>query len=72
MKRIMIQVSEVAAQSLAVLAARCTRANKRCEGFTSQAALNVSAMMAMLSEDAAMVISRQEGGRVPAWLRIQL
>lgn len=58
MKRIMIQVSEETAQSLAVLATRCTRANKRCDGFTSHGVLSVSAMMAMLAEDAAMVISR--------------
>ena len=58
MKRIMIQVSEETAQTLAILAASCTRANKRCDGFTSHGALSVSAMMAMLAEDAAMVISR--------------
>lgn len=58
MKRIMIQVSEETAQSLAVLAARCTRENKRRDGFTSHGALSVSVLMAMLAEDAAMVISR--------------
>ncbi|MDP1651217.1 MAG: hypothetical protein Q8L56_00675 [Rhodocyclaceae bacterium] len=58
MKRIMIQVSEEAAQSLAVLAARCTSANKRRDGCTSHGVLSVSAMMGMLAEDAAMVISR--------------
>lgn len=58
MKRITFQVSEETAQSLAVLAAHCTRANKRCDGFTSHGALSVSAMMAMLAEDAAMVITR--------------
>ena len=58
MKRIMIQVSEEATKSLAVLAARCTRESKRRDGYTSHGALSVSAMMAMLAEDAARVVTR--------------
>lgn len=58
MKRITIQVSDGAAVSLEELAARCTEEHQRRDGFTSHGALSVSALMEMLAEDAAMVISR--------------
>lgn len=58
MKRIVIQVSEEAAANLRALAERCTDGHRRQEGFTSHGALTISKLLAMLAEDAAMVISR--------------
>ena len=58
MKRIVIQVSEDTASSLRALAVRCTDEHRRKEGLTSHGALTLSKVLAMLAEDAAMVISR--------------
>lgn len=58
MKRIMIQVSEEVAASLATLAKRCTRVNERRGGSTTHGPLDVPTLMAMLAEDAARVVTR--------------
>lgn len=58
MKRITIQVSEATAESLRELAARCTEANSHRDGFTSHGPLTVASLLAMLAEDAGMVITR--------------
>lgn len=58
MKRIVIQVSEETASNLRALAVRCTDEHRRQKGFTSHGELTVSKLLAMLAEDAAMVISR--------------
>lgn len=58
MTRIVIQVSEETAVHLRELAARCAEENKLQKGFTSHGELSVSSLLAMLAEDAAMVISR--------------
>lgn len=58
MKRIVIQVSEETATNLRALAGRCTDEHGRKDGFTSHGVLTVSTLLAMLAEDAAMVISR--------------
>lgn len=58
MKRIVIQVSEETAMNLHALAACCADEDRRREGFTSHGALTASKLLAMLAEDAAMVMSR--------------
>ncbi|MDX9995661.1 MAG: hypothetical protein RBS28_10090 [Rhodocyclaceae bacterium] len=58
MKRITIQVSDEIADRLASLASACTRQNKRRDGATTHGPLDVTALMTMLAEDAAMVITR--------------
>ncbi|MBD3812849.1 MAG: hypothetical protein IE917_11610 [Betaproteobacteria bacterium] len=58
MKRIMIQVGHETAASLETLAVRCSEVHQRRDGFTSHGVLSVSALMTMLAEDAAMVITR--------------
>ncbi|MCW3699898.1 hypothetical protein [Burkholderia cenocepacia] len=57
-KMFSIAVSDATAASLRELAARCTRENKRSEGFTSHGDLTPETLLEMLAEDAAMVISR--------------
>lgn len=44
--------------NLRALAVRCTDEHRRQKGFTSHGELTVSKLLAMLAEDAAMVISR--------------
>ncbi|VVE01112.1 hypothetical protein PNO31109_02121 [Pandoraea nosoerga] len=58
MKRMSIEISEETAANLRELAIRCTRSNKLREGFTSHGDLTPSTLLAMLAEDAGMVISR--------------
>lgn len=58
MKRITIEVSEETAASLSELAIRCTEEHKRRNGFTSHGALTAPALLAMLAQDAGLVISR--------------
>ncbi|MDR0577857.1 MAG: hypothetical protein LBI87_10075 [Candidatus Accumulibacter sp.] len=58
MKRITIQVSETTVASLCELAKRCTAANAYSGGFTSHGPLTVASLLAMLAEDAGMVITR--------------
>lgn len=71
MKRIVIRVSDETAGSLRELAARCTEADRHREGFTSHGALSVEALLGMLAEDAAMVVTRPgswEGANMSAVL----
>ena len=58
MKRIVIQVTDETATNLRALVARCIDEHNRRDGFTSHGVLTVSALLAMLAEDAGMVISR--------------
>ena len=58
MTQIVIQISDQTAAGLHDLATRCTKEDERREGFTSHGALSVSALLAMLAEDAAMIITR--------------
>ena len=58
MKRITITISEPTAQALAELANACTVADKACGGYTSHSSLTPSSLLAMLAEDAGMVITR--------------
>lgn len=58
MKRITIQVSEATVASLCELAKRCNAANAYSGGFTSHGPLTVASLLALLAEDAGMVIAR--------------
>lgn len=58
MKRITIQVSEATAASLRELAKRCVAANACSDSFTSHGPLTVASLLAMLAEDAGMVVTR--------------
>lgn len=58
MKPITIQVSDEVAANLEELATRCADEHQRRDGYTTHGALKVPTLMAMLAEDAAMVISR--------------
>lgn len=53
-----VEVSDAAAVDLAELARRCTQADKERNGATTHGPLEVADILAMLAEDAAMVISR--------------
>lgn len=71
MKRIVIRVNDETAESLQELAARCSEADRRREGFTSHGALRIKALLGMLAEDAAMVVTRPgswEGANMSAVL----
>jgi hypothetical protein len=57
-KRISIEISDAVAANLRELAMRCTQSNRLREGFTSHGELTPSKLLAMLAEDAGMVISR--------------
>ncbi|MDQ7979153.1 hypothetical protein QYH69_18035 [Paraburkholderia sp. SARCC-3016] len=57
-KRISIEISDATAANLGELAMRCTQSNRLREGFTSHGELTPSKLLAMLAEDAGMVISR--------------
>ena len=58
-RRFVIEVDEASAVNLYELADRCTRASKNDGASTSHGALSMPAMLAMLAENAAMVITRQ-------------
>jgi hypothetical protein len=58
MKRFVIQVTKETAADLHTLAKRCTQAHEYREGFTSHGELTIAGLLAMLAEDAGMVISR--------------
>ena len=58
MRRIEIEVSDETAAQLAELAARCTEIDKERDGGTSHGPLAIESLVAMLVEDAAMVITR--------------
>ncbi len=57
-RRISIEISDMTAANLRELATRCTQSNKLREEFTSHGDLTPSKLLAMLAEDAGMVISR--------------
>lgn len=57
-KKISIEVSDATAANLRELAIRCTQENERREGSTSHGALTPATLLAMLAEDAGLVISR--------------
>ncbi len=57
-RRFTIEVSSGTAFALQELAARCTKADERNDGFTSHGALNIPSLLTMLAEDAAMVVTR--------------
>lgn len=58
MKRFSIEVSDQTAASLAELARRCTEADADRNGATTHGPLTVAALLAMLAEDAGLVIDR--------------
>jgi len=58
MKHFTIEVSDDTAATLEELVELCTAADKDRDGATSHGALTVPALLAMLAEDAAMVLSR--------------
>lgn len=57
-KRISIEVSDATEADLRELATRCTQSKKLRDGFTTHGDLTPSKLLAMLAEDAGMVISR--------------
>lgn len=57
-KRISIEISNMTAANLRELATPCAESNKLREGFTSHGDLTPSKLLAMLAEDAGMLISR--------------
>ncbi len=58
MKQVSVEVSDDLAARLDELANLCTRADQAREGATTHGSLTASALLAMLAEDAGMVISR--------------
>lgn len=58
MKRITITIDENTCTLLAELAKACTAEDAARKGMTTHGALSPSKLLAMLAEDAAMVISR--------------
>ncbi len=57
-KRISIDILDMKAANFRELATSCTQSNKPREGVTSHGDLTPSKLLAMLAEDAGMVISR--------------
>lgn len=58
MRRITIEVSDDTFAALGELASACSEADKFRQGFTSHGKLTPSKLLAMLAEDAGMVITR--------------
>jgi len=58
MPKFTIEVSDDDAAHLAELAQRCAEADKERDGATTHGAVDVAGLLAMLAEDAAMVIRR--------------
>lgn len=58
MKRIIITVPDETANTLARLVAVCNDSHDARDGFTSHGKLTVASLLAMLAEDAAMVMTR--------------
>ena len=58
MKRITITISEDTAEALTKLAAYCSDEDKARNGATTHGSLTPSKLLAMLAEDAGMVITR--------------
>lgn len=58
MATITVEVSDDVAADLAELGQRCTEADKSRDGATTHGPLDAAGILAMLAEDAAMVIRR--------------
>lgn len=58
MKRITIEVSDGTFAALRQLSSACSEADKLRQGFTSHGKLTPAKLLAMLAEDAGMVITR--------------
>lgn len=58
MKRITITISKTTAEALADLATKCTEADVERNGATTHGPLTPAKLLAMLAEDAGMVITR--------------
>jgi len=58
MKRITITVSKDTAEALAELAKECSDADKSRNGATTHGPLTTAKLLAMLAEDAGMVVTR--------------
>jgi len=58
MAQITIEVSDDDAANLAELAQRCAEADKERDGATTHGPIDVAGLLAMLAQDAAMVIRR--------------
>lgn len=58
MKRICIDVSDETAAALARLVQSCNDAHDARDGFTTHGKLTLASLLAMLVEDAAMVMTR--------------
>ena len=58
MPTMMIEVSEEVAANLAELARRCSQADEERNGATTHGPVEPADILAMLAEDAAMVVSR--------------
>lgn len=72
MRQITIEIDDETAKNLDKLAELCTQAQEKSEGFTSHGKITVPSLLAMLAEDAGMVISRPgswEGSNMATVLR---
>jgi len=58
MRRFTIEVSDDAAARLAELAKRCSAIDEDAAGATTHGKLTIPAMLAMLAEDAAMILTQ--------------
>lgn len=58
MKRITIEVSDTTVEALRQLAVTCSQADGERNGFTTHGKLTPASLLAMLAEDAAMVVTR--------------
>jgi len=58
MKRIAVSMSDETAAALARLVKACNAAHDERDGFTSHGKLTAASLLAMLAEDAAMVMTR--------------
>lgn len=58
MKRVTITINETTTEALATLAKACSEADKARNGATTHGQLTPASLLAMLAEDAGMVITR--------------
>lgn len=58
MARIVVEVSDATAAALSELARACSAAHEARDGYTTHGKLTPAKLLAMLAEDAAMVITR--------------
>lgn len=57
-KRFTVRVSDSTAEQLKELARLCTEADRNRNGATSHGALTVPSLLAMLAQDASMILTR--------------